>query len=118
MSYYNPYWNKALQNQTRAQNKPQVKPETRQASKRQRVRDGFDDEWVGKEVEGRVVEGANVVTLRGKIIDVSRYWLKMAVDGQTLYVNKAYVVSIKPVEMKDGAPGGPNAGAGGQSARQ
>ena len=82
---------------------------------RQRVRDGFDDEWVGKDVEGRVVEGANVVTLRGRVIDVSKYWIKLFVNNQILYLNKAYILSIKPAEVKDGQ-GGPN--AGGQSARQ
>jgi acetolactate synthase small subunit len=102
MSYYNPYWNKALQNQQ----KSQAKPEARQASKRQRMRDGFDDEWVGKDVEVEQVKGV----IRGRIIDVSRYWLKMAVDGQTLYVNKAFILSIKPAEVKDTASGGSNGG--------
>jgi hypothetical protein len=76
------------------------------------VRDDFGDEWVGKEVEGRVVEGANVVVLRGRVIDVSKYWIKLFVNNQILYLNKAYILSIKPAEMKDTASGGGNAGAG------
>jgi hypothetical protein len=103
MTYYN--WNKALQNQARAQNKPQGR-------QRRGTRDDFSDEWVGKEVEGRVVEGANVVVLRGRVIDVSKYWIKLFVNNQILYLNKAYILSIKPAEMKDTASGGGNAGAG------
>jgi acetolactate synthase small subunit len=70
------------------------------------MRDGFDDEWLGKDVEVEQVKGV----IRGRIIDVSKYWLKMVVNGQTLYVNKAYVVSIKPAEVKDTASGGGNGG--------
>jgi hypothetical protein len=66
------------------------------------VREGFDDEWLDKDVEVEQVKGM----IRGKVVGVSKYWLKMAVDGHIFYVNKAYVVSIKPLEMKSGAPGG------------
>jgi RNase P/RNase MRP subunit p29 len=59
------------------------------------VRDDFGDEWVGKEVEAEVAKGANVVVLRGRVVDVARYWLKMMVDGGVVYVNKAAIVSIK-----------------------
>jgi hypothetical protein len=93
----NPHWQRA---QPKAQTKQQ-----QEGRQRRGVRDDFGDEWVGKEVEAEVAKGANVVTLRGKIIDVSRYWLKMAVNGQTLYVNKAFILSIKPLEMKDGGVG-------------
>jgi len=109
MSYYNPYWNKAIQNQQRAQPKPSGKPQPQQGKQRRGTRDDFSDEWLGKEVEGRVVEGANVVVLRGRVIDVSKYWIKLFANNQILYLNKAYILSIKPVEMKDGQ-GGPNAG--------
>ena len=111
-----PYWGKALQNQQ----KSQAKPEARQASKRQqpqpaRQRDDFGDDWRGKYVVTKVVEGSNVNTIEGVVEDVSRYWLKVRVGNDTIYLNKAHIVSIKPAEMKDGQ-GGPN--AGGQSARQ
>jgi hypothetical protein len=110
VSYYNPYWAKAIQNQQKAQSKSQAKTQQQQQP-RTTVREGFDDEWLDKDVEVEQVKGM----IRGKVVGVSKYWLKIAVDGQTLYINKAYVVSIKPLEMKDGQ-GGPN--AGGQSARQ
>ena len=120
-----PHWSKALQHQQRNQQQqgqqggPQQQRQQPQPAKqgRQQPRDDFGHEWLNKVVEAEQVKGAGVVVIRGRVTDVSKYWLKIAVDGQTLYVNKAYVVSIKPVEMKDGQ-GGPNAGAGGQSARQ
>ena len=97
-----PYWGKALQNQQ----KSQAKPETRQASKRQRMRDGFDDEWVGKDVEVEQVKGV----IRGRVVDVSKYWLKIIVNGEVVYLNKAYIASIKPLVVKDTASGGGNGG--------
>jgi len=69
------------------------------------LKEDFGNEWINKEVEGKIVEGANVNVIRGRVIDVSKYWLKIAVDGQTLYLNKAYVVSIKPVEIERGVSG-------------
>ena len=106
MTQGNPHWQRA---QPKAQTKQQ-----QEGRQRRGVRDDFGDEWVGKEVEGRVVEGANVVVLRGRVIDVSKYWIKLFVNNQILYLNKAYILSIKPVEMKDGQGGG---NAGGQSTR-
>jgi hypothetical protein len=98
MTYYN--WNKALQNQTRAQNKPQGKPDAKQRQQGKQ-RDGFDDEWVGKDVEVEQAKGV----IRGRVVDVSKYWLKIIVNGEVVYLNKAYIVSIKPTEMKDGGVG-------------
>jgi hypothetical protein len=98
-----PHWSQARQQQQRQQTL------AKQGRQEHKVRDDFGDEWVDKEVESEVVKGANVTVLRGKVAGVSRYWLKMAVDGQTIYVNKAFILSIKPLEMKDGQ-GGPNAG--------
>ena len=101
-----PYWGKAKQQQAK-----QTQPKQRQPA---RQRDGFDDEWLGKDVEVEQVKGV----IRGRVVDVSKYWLKIIVNGEVVYLNKAYIVSIKPAEMKNDIPGGPNAGAGGQSARQ
>jgi len=76
------------------------------------VKDGFDPEWLDKDVEIECVKGHIVEEIRGRIVDVSRYWLKLFVNNQILYLNKAYILSIKPAEMKDTASGGGNAGAG------
>jgi hypothetical protein len=100
----NPNRQRALQNQQR--NQQQGKPA------RQQAREGFDPELLGKDVEVEQVKGV----IRGKIVGVSKYWLKIIVNGEVVYLNKAYIVSIKPVVIKNGVPGGGN--AGGQSARQ
>jgi len=87
------YWSQSKQYQQR--NHQQQQGQSRQ---RRVVRDDFGDEWIGKEVESKVTEGANVVVLRGRVIDVAKYWLKIAIDGGVIYVNKAAVVSIKPLQ--------------------
>jgi hypothetical protein len=102
------------QYQQRNQQQGKAQQQQRQQSQpakqgRQRPRDDFGYEWLDKVVEAEQVRGTGVVVIRGRITDVSRYWLKMAVDGQTIYVNKAFILSIRPLEMKDGQ-GGPNAG--------
>jgi hypothetical protein len=106
---YHPYWSRAVQNQQKAQPKPQGKTQRQQqqlGSPKGKRLDDFGHEWLDKVVEAEQVKGTGVVVIRGRVIDVSKYWLKMAVDGQTLYVNKAFILSIKPLEMKSGAPGG------------
>lgn len=64
---------------------------------------------MGKDVEVEQVKGQSVVVIRGKVEDTSKYWLRLLVNGETLYLNKAYILSIKPVVIKNGA-GGSNAG--------
>jgi len=95
----NPHWQRA---QPKAQTKQQ-----QEGRQRRGVRDGFDDEWVGKDVEVEQVKGV----IRGRVVDVSKYWLKIIVNGEVVYLNKAYIVSIKPAVIKN-AGGGGNAGAG------
>jgi hypothetical protein len=109
MTYYNSYWNKAQQQKPQAK---QTQPKQRQQG---RQRDGFDDEWKDRDVEVEHVKEQGVVAMRGRVVDVSKYWLKIIVNGEVVYINKAYVVSIKPLEMKDIQGGG---NAGGQSSRQ
>jgi hypothetical protein len=106
----NPHWQRALQYQQR-QGKPDRQQHQRQQSQpakqgRQQPRDDFGYEWLDKVVEAEQVKGTGVVVIKGRVTDVSKYWLKIVVDGQTLYVNKAFILSIKPLEMKDGQGGG------------
>jgi RNase P/RNase MRP subunit p29 len=104
VSYFNPYWQKALQYQQR--NQQQQRQQPRQVQRRPgQPRDDFGHEWLGKDVEAEQVKGSGVVVIRGRVVDVSKYWLKIAVDGQTLYVNKAFILSIKPVEIESGGSG-------------
>jgi hypothetical protein len=74
------------------------------------VKDGFDPEWLDKDVEIECVKGHIVEEIRGRIVDVSRYWLKLFVNNKILYLNKAYILSIKPAEIERGGPGGNDAG--------
>jgi len=93
-----PYWSQAKQYQQQPSKQQPVRQQTPQQGGRQGrgVRDDFSDEWVGKEVESEVVKGTNVVVLRGKVVEVAKYWVKMIVDGGIIYVNKAAIATIKP----------------------
>jgi hypothetical protein len=98
MTQGNPYWSQARQRQGQQSTKPQT-PQQGQSRQKRVVRDDFGDEWVGKEVESKVTEGANVVVLRGRIVEVAKYWVKMMVDGNSIvYVNKAVIVAIKSLQ--------------------
>jgi len=107
---YNSYRPKAIQNQQKAQPKPSGKPQQQQQPKQQpskaQAREGFDPELLDKDVEVEQVKGANVVAIRGRVDDVSKYWLKLLVNGEVVYLNKAYIVSIKPLVVKDTAGDG------------
>lgn len=73
------------------------------------MKEGFDPDILGKDVEIEQLKGSNVVVVRGKVEDVSKYWLRLLVNGETLYLNKAFIISIKSLVIKN-APGGSNAG--------
>jgi hypothetical protein len=99
----NPHWQRTLQYQQR-QGKPDRQQQHRQPQPaRQRTRDDFGDEWKDRDVVIEQVKGTNVNIIKGRVYDVSKYWLKVFVDNQILYLNKAYVLSIKPVEVKGGS---------------
>ena len=105
-----PYWGKAIQYQktqpeTKQQQGKAQQQQRQQRPARQRMRDGFDDEWKDRDVEVEQVKGQGVVAMRGRVVDVSKYWLKIIVNGEVVYLNKAYIASIKPTEMKDGGMG-------------
>jgi len=92
----NPYRSQARQYQRQGQQ--------RQSSRQ--IRDGFDPELLDKDVETEVVKGMGVVVIRGKVVDVSKYWLKILTNGEVVHLNKAYIVSIKPLVVKDTAGDG------------
>jgi hypothetical protein len=72
------------------------------------MQEDFSRDWEGKHVVTKVVEGANVTTIEGVVEDVSRYWIKLRVGGETIYLNKAHIISIRFAEVKD-PMGGVNA---------
>lgn len=69
------------------------------------MRDGFDEEWKDRDVEVEHVKGTNVNIVRGRVVDVSKYWLKLFVNNQVVYLNKAYIITIKPAEIESGGSG-------------
>jgi len=97
MSYYNPYWGKALQNQQKAQPKPEAKQ-----SRQQGDNGGFDSLIVGRACS---IELGNGKTIKGVVSAASKYFYLISIDGQVTIVNKAFVVSITPIQ-------GQNAGGG------
>jgi len=105
----NPYWEKAIQYQQQGQQGGGQRNQGRQQQQRQQprpqVKEGFDPDLADKDVEIEQVKGANVVVIRGRVVDVSKYWLKLLVNGETLYLNKAFVISIKPLMIKNGVDG-------------
>jgi hypothetical protein len=108
----NPYWGQAKQYQ---QQKPQTSqrpgqgPRPRDGHRERHTKDDFGGEWLNKDVEIECVKGQTAEVIRARVEDVSRYWIKISVNGQVLYLNKAYVISIKPVEIERGASGGDHA---------
>jgi hypothetical protein len=101
-----PYWGRALQYQQQGQQgggqRNQGRQPNRQQQPRPTVKEGFDPDILGKDVELEQMKGQNVVVIRGKVEDVSKYWLKLLVNGETLYLNKAFIISIKPLVIKSG----------------
>ena len=110
---FNPYWGQAKQYEQKRLQLQQPKPQIIQSQKERRerrARDDYGDEWLNKDVEIECVRGTNVAIFRARVVDVSKYWLKVIVNDQILYLNKAYVLSIKPAEIEGGALGGGHAG--------
>ena len=100
MSYYNPYWSKALQYQQKAQSKPQGKPQQPQQQPKQqesKPRDfgGFDSLIVGRECLIKLGCGE---AIKGVVSAASKYFYLVTAGGQVMVVNKAYVVMVMPLQ--------------------
>jgi len=99
MSYNNPYWAKALQNQQKPQPKSQAKSQQQQQPKHQEseTRDfgGFDSLIVGKDC---VIKLGNGEAVKGVVSAASKYFYLVNAGGQVLIINKAWVVSVMPVQ--------------------
>jgi sRNA-binding regulator protein Hfq len=102
MSYYNPYWAKALQNQQKPQPKPSGKPQQQQQPKQQesKTRDfgGFDSIIVGKEC---IIKLGNGEAIKGVVSAASKYFYLVTAGGQVLIINKAYVVMVVPIQPQN-----------------
>ncbi len=62
------------------------------SSPRQKHSD-FSEEYANSEV---AIELHNGRTLTGRVVESRRYWIKLTADGSTYYINKAWVVSVRP----------------------
>jgi sRNA-binding regulator protein Hfq len=102
MSYNNPYWAKALQNQQKPQPKSQAKSQQQQQPKHQEseTRDfgGFDSLIVGKDC---VIKLGNGEAVKGVVSAASKYFYLVNAGGQVLIINKAWVVSVMPVQTQN-----------------
>jgi hypothetical protein len=56
----------------------------------------FSNEYSGLKLSLKV-EGLGDV--EGRLLKASRYWFKLLTNDGVLYVNKAYVISVKPLEL-------------------
>jgi hypothetical protein len=111
MNNYHPYKNQARQYQER-QAKPQPRP-----AQDSKLKDygGFDSLWVGHDC---LTELGNGKIIRDIIAAASKYFYLINTNGQIIVVNKAYVVSITPVQSQNkkdnaGTLVGVSAGTGG-----
>jgi len=66
---------------------------SKQGEKEPRVED-LDQELIGKEVEVVLQSGGSIA---GRVAASSRYWVKLDVRGKLIYINKPFIVFIKPV---------------------
>lgn len=77
--------------------KPEEKTEgkkEKEKKKREKKPSDFSNEYIGKNVT--IVLGAgNPNILKCKVESASKYWFKVTFGNRTLYINKAYVVSIE-----------------------
>jgi len=66
----------------------------KEKKKREKKPSDFSNEYIGKNVT--IVLGAgNPNILKCKVESASKYWFKVTIGNRTLYLNKAYVVSIE-----------------------
>jgi len=104
-------WNKSPQHQQKLPNQRpgQQRPQQRRANDH----GGFDSLLVGHDC---LTELGNGKVIRGVIAAASKYFYLINVNGQIMIVNKAYVVSVMPVQSQNnkqsastpvGAIGGP-----------
>jgi sRNA-binding regulator protein Hfq len=101
VNYYNPHWNKAIQNQQKTQPKPQGKSQTQQQQQpkpqESKTRDfgGFDSLIVGKDC---LIKLGNGEAIKGVVSAASKYFYLVTAGGQVLIINKAYVVMVMPIQ--------------------
>ena len=72
--------------------------ETKQEKAEKYGKADFSEEYNGKLAKILVLNQPMII---GKIIETRPYWLKVELpDNKTIYINKAYIISIEPVGVK------------------
>ena len=74
--------------------KPQQKEKPARPKRESKPSD-FSNEYKGRSVV-IVLAAGNPGVLRGKLEEASKYWVKLTIGQRTIYVNKAWIVSIEP----------------------
>jgi hypothetical protein len=79
---------------TKPETQEQKPEEKKEKKKKEKLPGDFSHEYLGKQVT--IVLGVgNPQVLKCKVEKVTRYWLKATIGARTLYINKAYIVSIE-----------------------
>lgn len=55
----------------------------------------FSHEYVSKRV---LIKLANNTSITATLLEASKYWFKISVNGKAIYVNKAWVVAVEPLQ--------------------
>jgi sRNA-binding regulator protein Hfq len=62
--------------------------------KRNSKNEDLDEELLSREVEAVLQNGG---VLRGRVVATSSYWIKLEFSNKHVYVNKPYIVLIRPL---------------------
>ena len=73
----------------------QARQPRHQQQQQQAQPEDFSTEYLHKPVEVVLVGNAKLI---GSITGASRYWFKVLVNGETIYINKAHVIYVKPLQ--------------------
>ena len=65
----------------------------RQVGKRQVRHSDFSEEYSGRAITISLADGK---TLSGVLLESRRYWVKLRTSSGTVYINKAFIVSVVP----------------------
>jgi len=65
----------------------------RQVGRRQVRHSDFSEEYVGRAITISLADGK---TLNGVLLESRRYWVKLRTSNGTVYINKAFMVSVVP----------------------
>jgi hypothetical protein len=95
-----PHWSQARQSQQRNQQQGKAQqPAKQQTQPRQEKKaedhGGFDSLVVNRKCRFKTGDGE---VIEGFVSAASKFWFLVNVDGQVVVVNKAWVVSITPVQ--------------------